>query len=84
MKKGTKQPTIKVSHIAETIAREAVRNSFNFVFKHTGESFFEKDGEVISVSDFEKMYPVIKLQPVSFKGANPDLKKNFVNGIKSY
>lgn len=84
MKKGTKQPTIKVRNIAEAIAREAIRNSFNFVFLHTGESYFEKGGNTFSVEEIEKAYPVIKLQPISFKGANPDLKKNFLNNIKSY
>lgn len=84
MKKGTSRPTLKVKNIPAVLEREAIRNSFNFTFLHTGENYFEKNGKRISVSDFEKNYPEIKLQPATYKGENSDIKKNWIHDGKSY
>lgn len=84
MKKGANQLVIKVKNIAEVVKSKDATENMIFIYLHAGEGFYLVDGIRVPEKEFNTNNQAVELQPVNFKGANPDLKKNFINNIKSY
>lgn len=75
--------SIKVSNIAAVIKRKYFRMYTPYRIT-PNEEYYLVNGEKVSVSQFNILYPEISLLPIRNKGGNSDRTKNWLHDQKSF
>jgi hypothetical protein len=73
----------RVSNLKTVFKNRSLRSKYVFTYEPTGERYYTVDGKKVTIEKFNEMFP-IEFKKISSKGDNPDIRKNWVNGGKSY
>ncbi len=71
------------ANLETVLINRRIRQSYTFRYNSKGVGKWIKGKRSFTPEEFDKMYPIAIIKPAP-KGGNPDRKKNFLRGEKSY
>lgn len=83
MRSKTDGKAVKVKGISTYLKNKSIRRLTRFVITPEGKGFYAHEGELISVEEFYKKFPIV-LSRINYKGENKNKKLGWQDGNKSY